>query len=854
MKKKFKQALASFLIVLMALTSMPLGNFILPELNAKAADEPTPESCFTYRATDTGMMITGFDKSVTDVVIPETIEGLPVTKIYDEVFLNFKEMKSVVLPSHLEAIYSRAFKGTGITSIVFPKALGVIDDEAFYGSALESVEFADEYEHGHGWQPFRIGNNAFGKCDFLTSINIPEYAGIIGAGAFSDCDNLKSINVDSNNISYCSDNGILFNKDKSVLVQYTAGIQDTDYSIPEGVTEISPYAFYGVENIKNITLPRSLLNIRDHAFGGCVNLADIVFSENVKSIGDAAFIGCDSFINLYIPEGVEFIGELAFGSCDNLKSAYISDSVKGSLDWTFGECSNLEDVYIGNGVSSLEKWVLNECVNLKNLTIGKGLKKTHTWSFDEYDNLENVYYLGTLEDWCKIDFGYYTYVNGWIASSILSSAKNFYIEGELLENLVIPDNITTIKSATFNGYDGLKTLVIPEHVTDIEKEAFFDCDNLTSIEIYNPNLNISSYAFGLIINQYSGASENPNTTIYSHFDSTAEEYSTRDNMRIKFDHLRPYPLKETVINSCLEEGKKIYDCDECSFHKEETVPAIGSHTFSEWIVETESTIFYEGLKKRTCSVCGFEETEAIPKQTGNDVVDPDSGVHMIFPDHTFDDEIQFEANHINNADLYNRIQEMGFERVEVFDVNVYRENGDKVQPNGKVLVKVPAPEGFDGKNCSAYYIPASGKPQRIPSYYQDGYIYFETDHFSYYAIVDESSIFTITNNNAYTTFGKTINVKVSPFKQYKQASTVLGVKPNDNVQIKSVRYELANWSAGNPEANITENGDGTATITPNGRGIGGRSVWVKVTVEDYYGNTVSQTVKVRFYKWNWQMQ
>lgn len=111
--------------------------------------------------------------------------------------------------------------------------------------------------------------------------------------------------------------------------------------------------------------------------------------------------------------------------------------------------------------------------------------------------------------------------------------------------------------------------------------------------------------------------------------------------------------------------------------------------------------------------------------------------------------------------------------------------------------------------------------------------------------------FVITNNGVEVE-GSVAYVKVPWTKWYKQNSTVLGVKVNSDAEVKSVSYELANWSVTNPEANIIVNDDGTATIVPNGRGIGARSVWVKVTVEDYNGNTVSKLVKVRFYKWDWQ--
>lgn len=112
--------------------------------------------------------------------------------------------------------------------------------------------------------------------------------------------------------------------------------------------------------------------------------------------------------------------------------------------------------------------------------------------------------------------------------------------------------------------------------------------------------------------------------------------------------------------------------------------------------------------------------------------------------------------------------------------------------------------------------------------------------------------FVITCNGA-DVKGTTATVKVPWNKWYKRNQAVIGVKVNSDAEVKSVSYELANWSVTNPEANIIVNDDGTATIVPNARGIGARSVWVKVTVEDFNGNTVSQLVKVRFYKWNWQV-
>ena len=99
--------------------------------------------------------------------------------------------------------------------------------------------------------------------------------------------------------------------------------------------------------------------------------------------------------------------------------------------------------------------------------------------------------------------------------------------------------------------------------------------------------------------------------------------------------------------------------------------------------------------------------------------------------------------------------------------------------------------------------------------------------------------------------GNVIYVKVPWTQPYRKASVDLGIQVTEGAEIASVTWAPANWSVDHPEANIEANGD-TAKITPNGRGIGARSMWITVTVEDVYGNVQTDTVKVHFYNWNWQ--
>lgn len=100
--------------------------------------------------------------------------------------------------------------------------------------------------------------------------------------------------------------------------------------------------------------------------------------------------------------------------------------------------------------------------------------------------------------------------------------------------------------------------------------------------------------------------------------------------------------------------------------------------------------------------------------------------------------------------------------------------------------------------------------------------------------------------------GDKIYHKTPWYQTYKSQKAELYVDIPEGVDVETITWEAANWSIDEPEATITDNGDGTATIQPNGKGIGARSMWVKVTVTDVNGNTATDIVKVRFYNWNWQ--
>lgn len=200
-----------------------------------------------------------------------------------------------------------------------------------------------------------IEGYAFYGCIGLTSITIPDSVTNISPGAFYGCNALTSINVNENNPKYCSEDGIVFGKDKTTLVCYPAGKTDLSYSIPNSVMSIVSYAFYGCSTLTSITIPDSVKSIGDYVFYGCASLETVHFNGNSQlyKIGNYVFFGCTSLTGIIIPTGVSYIYNSAFSNCTSLTSITIPESVISIGVAAFDLCDKLEIVYYGG---TEEQW------------------------------------------------------------------------------------------------------------------------------------------------------------------------------------------------------------------------------------------------------------------------------------------------------------------------------------------------------------------------------------------------------------------------------------------------------------------------------------------------------------------
>ena len=148
-----------------------------------------------------------------------------------------------------------------------------------------------------------IGDYTFNKCVALTTVNIPARLTYMGEYVFDGCTSLTQINVDEANTAYCSENGVLFNKEKTTLLCYPAGKPETDYTIPSSVTVIGKNAFSNCVALTTLTIPAGVTTIESYAFYDCPGFTKMTVLATVPPtiVDEDVFYNVNFDIPVYVP-------------------------------------------------------------------------------------------------------------------------------------------------------------------------------------------------------------------------------------------------------------------------------------------------------------------------------------------------------------------------------------------------------------------------------------------------------------------------------------------------------------------------------------------------------------------------
>lgn len=360
---------------------MPKGKFIIPQIVANGSTRYMVTQIYAY----------AFDscEDLTSVTIPSTVTTLGTGNLFrkcqnlseiivaedNATFSSFDGMlidknkktllccprakESVEIPNSVTEIGFSAFLGcSGLTSATIPNSVIKIGMLAFSGcSRLTTVAIPNSVTE--------ISASAFSGCSALTSFTIPGSVTSVGLGVLSNCSRLEEIIVAEDNSNYCSIDGVLYNKNQTILRQVPGAKKS--YEFPNSVTEIGMNAFSGCSRLTSVTIPNTVTKISTSAFSGCTGLKSVTIPNSVTIITSSAFSGCTGLTSVTIPNSVTEIYSDAFSGCSGLTSVTIPNSVTKIGMSAFEGCSGLTSVSIPNSVTEIGMSAFSGCSGLTSI-------------------------------------------------------------------------------------------------------------------------------------------------------------------------------------------------------------------------------------------------------------------------------------------------------------------------------------------------------------------------------------------------------------------------------------------------------------------------------------------------------
>ena len=694
--------------------------------------------------------ITFGDAEKTDtVIIPETVQ-----KMGNYVFMNCEKIKNIKLPSNLKSIGKTCFQG----------------------------------------------------CISLTGLFIPQSVESIGGGIFGDCDALQSVEIEDENNNFIFKDGILYDVKNGILVSAVNSLIPEKVIVDQCTKTIDYSAFADCNNLYEIEIPQGVVNIGEKAFARLDNLKNIDIPDSVTNITTLAFYRCNGLVSVQVPGSVTAIKNGTFRECNNLKKVILNEGITGIEQYAFYDCELLEEISIPGTVTTVGNSAFYRCKNLKNIEIPEGVTKIDGSAFIFCSSLEQIKLPQSLTSIGSGVFGDCTSLisielpdNAIISSStfrgcknlskiVLSDTNNNYIvKNGILYNkamtrilcypagikdteFFVPDTVKTIGDFAFYGTKALESINIPDSVTNIGTDAFGECSGLKEVVIPDSVTSMGEAVFykctSLEKVKLSVNITMPNPAVFQYC-SNLKEVVLSENMRFLGDFMFSYCTQLTnivlpdTLTSVLRSA--FQNCDNL---KNITVPknvtTIRDYAFGYYYDEQSATYKkyddftisgYAGSKAQEYAEAnGIRFIELNEKETTDGIkIEYSKDDSSIGGDN--EEKISLESRQLTESDKeYSKIDFTGkIEDSDVkpedvksvtYEISLKNESGQTVQPSEKVTVKIPVPDGYMGENCKVYYVNEKGKFTNMNAVCQNGFLIFETGHFSTY-LVTETNIKTV---------------------------------------------------------------------------------------------------------------
>ncbi len=386
------------------------------------------ESCFQYRAVQNGVEITAWKRQQQNIVIPESINGVPIVSIAETAFTGI-EAENVYISRYVRRIHSGVFSH-------FKRIANIFTDKnnAFFRD-INGVLYSGNGEKLMAYpKNHRVNNNV---------VCIGAGVKAIGDYAFAGAEYVESVMFSGENITSVGNFAFV----NSALC---------NIALPNSITEIGEYAFSGT-SVKTVVLPSRLSGIKRGTFRFCLSLKNVELSDHIVQIEDGAFQKCGHLKNIALPKNLVSIGRMAFEGCRSLYFLLFPESMEYIGEYAFANCKRLQSVSLAENVGYLGKSAFSGCSDLNGVIIAGGkLRNISTDVFKGCISLERISILK--------------------AEVIEESA---FEDCRALRCMTLPNRLSEIQRNAFRNCENLTDIYIPESVSRISEDAFSQCSYLT---------------------------------------------------------------------------------------------------------------------------------------------------------------------------------------------------------------------------------------------------------------------------------------------------------------------------------------------------------------------------------------
>lgn len=371
--------------------------------------------------------------SLESVILPDSL-----TVIGESAFSGCKSLVSVQLGAGLSDLGNGAFSGCkSLASVQFGAGLRNLGERAFSGChSLSDVALPEGL--------LTVKSQAFSGCKMLISVCIPASLTVMEDSVFIECERLASFSVAEGSEHFSARDGVLYNKDQSLLVCYPSAKSGEVFAVPDSVRQFLHSAFEG-SSLKELILPALLTEISDGAFYSMKALERIEIPKGVKKIGLNAFLGCSALETLTLPEGLTSIGRAAFSGCRALKI-----------------------LVIPKGVSLLPVMAFFNCESLSALVLPSAITMIDELAFSVVKEDLTLYYCGTEAQWGRISIhsSNSTHMKGF---TLVFDCETDFVPGEGGEG----ESGSGGESGGENGWDGEERPPLPATPPEVAPDSSY---------------------------------------------------------------------------------------------------------------------------------------------------------------------------------------------------------------------------------------------------------------------------------------------------------------------------------------------------------------------------------------------